>query len=152
MGDGHKKPWLIYAGWPDSGMPVTLTTRPQSGKLARTLIDWTGRPYMQQNRFPLGLVIGVALVLVAAVAFIGASVVRNATATEPTATAIPPTPEATSTATRVPTPTANPTAVPTLPETAPDFTLRGAKGVRITLSEQLAKGPVVLVFFTSGGG
>ena len=107
---------------------------------------------MQQDRLPLVLIIGVAVVLLAAIAFVGASVVRNATATEPTATAIPPTPAATSTATRVPTPTPNPTAVPDSPEAAPDFTLRGAKGIQLTLSEQLAEGPVVLVFFTSGGG
>ena len=33
---------------------------------------------------------------------------------------------------------------------APDFTLIGAHGIQVTLSEQLARGPVVLVFFQRG--
>ena len=38
-----------------------------------------------------------------------------------------------------------------LPEIAPDFTLDRASGGRFTLSEQLAQGPVVLVFFQKCG-
>lgn len=54
----------------------------------------------------------------------------------------------------VPTPT--PPPVPTralvLPEVAPDFTVQGARGLEVTLSKQLAQGPVVVVFFRRGGG
>jgi len=49
-------------------------------------------------------------------------------------------------------PAATPRPGPVVPEVAPDFTLQGAKGVEITLSEQLAQGPVALVFFKRGGG
>jgi hypothetical protein len=40
---------------------------------------------------------------------------------------------------------------PVLPENAPDFTLRRVIGVELTLSDQLAEGPVVLVFFQKCG-
>jgi hypothetical protein len=54
------------------------------------------------------------------------------------------------------TPTPMPLPVPTraleLPEIAPDFTVQGAKGLEVTLSEQLERGPVVVVFFQRGGG
>jgi peroxiredoxin len=39
-----------------------------------------------------------------------------------------------------------------VPEVAPDFTLERSGGGSLTLSEQLAQGPVVLVFFQRGGG
>ena len=38
-----------------------------------------------------------------------------------------------------------------LPEVAPDFTLERAGGSPLTLSEQLAEGPVVLAFFQRSG-
>ena len=46
-------------------------------------------------------------------------------------------------------PTPTPTLV--LPEAAPDFTLERAGGGTLTLAEQLAQGPVVLVFFQRCG-
>jgi hypothetical protein len=39
-----------------------------------------------------------------------------------------------------------------IPEVAPDFTLPRAGGGALTLMEQLAQGPVALVFFQKGGG
>jgi hypothetical protein len=51
-----------------------------------------------------------------------------------------------------PTPLPVPTRTLVLPEVAPDFTVRGAKGLEVTLSEQLEQGPVVVVFFLGGGG
>ena len=44
-----------------------------------------------------------------------------------------------------------PTPALTLPEVAPDFTLERAGGGTLTLAEQLAQGPVVLVFFQRCG-
>jgi len=44
-----------------------------------------------------------------------------------------------------------PTSALVLPEVAPDFTLEQTGGGAFTLSEQLAQGPVVLVFFRIGG-
>lgn len=48
-------------------------------------------------------------------------------------------------------PTALPAPTLALPEIAPDFTLERAGGGALTLSEQLAQGPVVLVFFQKCG-
>jgi len=45
-----------------------------------------------------------------------------------------------------------PTPALAIPKVAPDFTLQRSGGGTLTLSEQLAQGPVVLVFFQSGGG
>ena len=45
-----------------------------------------------------------------------------------------------------------PTPALAIPEIAPDFTLERSGGGSLTLSEQLAQGPVVLVFFQRGGG
>ncbi len=54
----------------------------------------------------------------------------------------------------IPTP-ATETTAPTpdlaIPEVAPDFTLERAGGGTLALTEQLAEGPVVLVFFRRGG-
>jgi hypothetical protein len=49
-----------------------------------------------------------------------------------------------------PTPTPSPAAV-VVPEVAPDFTLERANGEMLTLTQQLAEGPVVLVFFQKCG-
>jgi hypothetical protein len=50
-------------------------------------------------------------------------------------------------------PASMPTPTPdfAIPEVAPDFTLQRANGGKFTLSEQLAQGPVVLVFFQKCG-
>ncbi len=55
----------------------------------------------------------------------------------------------------IPTPsteTPPPTPAIAVSKVAPDFTLEQSGGGMLTLSEQLAQGPVVLVFFQSGGG
>jgi len=46
----------------------------------------------------------------------------------------------------------SPDPVVAIPEIAPDFTLERSGGGTLNLSEQLAQGPVVLVFFQRGGG
>ena len=48
--------------------------------------------------------------------------------------------------------TLSPTPALAIPEIAPDFTLERSGSGSLTLSEQLAQGPVVLVFFQRGGG
>lgn len=74
----------------------------------------------------------------------------------PTPTPNPPT-EAPAAATSTPaeaTPSPQPpTPLPTsaLPS-APDFTLPGAKGTTVTLADELAQGPAVVVFFQRVGG
>jgi len=45
-----------------------------------------------------------------------------------------------------------PTPALAIPKVAPGFTLQRSGGGLLTLSEQLTQGPVVLVFFQSGGG
>ncbi len=50
-----------------------------------------------------------------------------------------------------PTPTPTPESVAIVPETAPNFTLERADGGDFTLTEQLTRGPVVLVFFQRCG-
>jgi hypothetical protein len=45
----------------------------------------------------------------------------------------------------------SPTPNLAIPEVAPDFTLQRSNGGKFTLSEQLAQGPVVLVFFQKCG-
>ena len=50
-----------------------------------------------------------------------------------------------------PVPATDPPPAPALPKVAPDFTLDRAGGGVLTLKEQLAQGPVVLVFFQRCG-
>ncbi|MCP4539960.1 MAG: hypothetical protein GY832_22700 [Chloroflexi bacterium] len=58
---------------------------------------------------------------------------------------------ATATSVTVPTPSPLPSADQAQPESAPDFTLDRAGGDTFTLSDQLAQGPVVLIFFQKCG-
>jgi Arc/MetJ family transcription regulator len=80
--------------------------------------------------------------------------VQSPLATATTSPIPTPTPEAAlSLSTVVPaTQAAPPTSVPTIPEVAPDFTLEQPGSGTFTLADQLAQGPVVLVFLRSGGG
>ena len=63
-------------------------------------------------------------------------------------------PIATSLASPLPVPATQmpaPTPAAAIPEVAPDFTLERAGGGTLTLTEQLAQGPVVLAFIQRGG-
>jgi hypothetical protein len=71
----------------------------------------------------------------------------------PTATPVPPTLPPTGTEQEEEPPNPSPTALPTSAlDVAPDFTLPGPQGVTLTLTDQLADGPVVLTFFQRVGG
>lgn len=112
---------------------------------------------------PYEIVIGIGLVVAAAAIFLVASLVRMTGSAMPTPTPVPSTPPPTTPSTARPTATAAPTLVSPIPtiemvspsaaalESAPDFTLPRADGSTFTLSKQLARGPVVLVFFQVGG-
>ncbi len=116
---------------------------------------------MDKSSPPYEIIIGIGLVAVAAAVFLVASLVRTTGHAVPTP--MPPTPPPTAPPTVPPTVTATPvsaspipadeTPLPggAVPETAPDFTLPRAGGGLFTLTEQLAHGPVVLVFFRVGG-
>jgi hypothetical protein len=83
-----------------------------------------------------------------------APVAQSPTAT-PGTSPIPTPTAATSVLSPIPTPATemfSPTPALAIPEVAPDFTLERSGGGSLTLSEQLAQGPVVLVFFQRGGG
>jgi cytochrome oxidase Cu insertion factor (SCO1/SenC/PrrC family) len=110
----------------------------------------------QRSLPPFWVIFGVGVVVVASLGFILASL--GGSAGRPTATPFLPTP--------VPVATSVPTSLPTtvsvvepsspLPtiealKVAPGFTLEQADGDAFTLSEQLAQGPVVLVFFQRCG-
>jgi hypothetical protein len=113
---------------------------------------------------PFWVIFGVVVVVAATLGFLFMSLrsgLRAANSvTAPTFTPLPP-----ATATPIPTISTSPLApsaqsvleVPTMsppqvPELAPDFTLEQASGGTFTLVEQLAWGPVALVFMQSGGG
>jgi hypothetical protein len=116
---------------------------------------------MRQNALsPLWLAVlavGVAAVLGLGLAFMP-RLLAATTYTPPTATptsAVPAAePEATATEAAEVRPTPEPpTPMPTSAlREAPEFTLAGGKGVSISLAEQLADGPVVIVFFPRVGG
>ncbi|MBN1180058.1 MAG: hypothetical protein JXD18_12670 [Anaerolineae bacterium] len=62
-----------------------------------------------------------------------------------------PTPAFTSPVSPILTPSSRPLIVANVPAIAPDFSLPRGDGGRLTLSQQLAEGPVVLVFFQKCG-
>ncbi|NLF02507.1 MAG: hypothetical protein GX601_16185 [Anaerolineales bacterium] len=108
----------------------------------------------QDTSLPIALIVGVALVLVAAVVFVGVSIARNA-AQRPLESGAPlvATPDASVSAVpQTASLTAVPTTPPRIPSHASDFTLYGAQEGAFVLSQQLAEGPVVLVFFRRPGG
>jgi cytochrome oxidase Cu insertion factor (SCO1/SenC/PrrC family) len=109
----------------------------------------------QKSLPPFWVIFGVGVVVVASLGFILASL--GASVGKSTATPFSPTqmPVATSVPTPLPTTVSvveSSSPLPTeIPKAAPDFTLDQADGSTFTLSEQLAKGPVVLVFFQKCG-
>lgn len=115
---------------------------------------------MERRNLPPFLVIfGAGIVLAASVGFVLASLAGNSRGSEPEATIIlttqmPASPQASvATSAPVPSPTTAPATEPPPPpptlafKDAPDFSLERSDGSAFTLSEQLAQGPVVLVFF-----
>jgi cytochrome oxidase Cu insertion factor (SCO1/SenC/PrrC family) len=106
-----------------------------------------------RNLPPFLFIFGVGIVIVASLAFVLSSLAGGARGSEPKATLALATRMPVATLARAPSPTTAPTAVPSSPpptlasEAAPDFTLERSDGSTFTLSEQLAQGPVVLVFF-----
>lgn len=117
---------------------------------------------MERKDFPLEVIAGIGLVIVATAVFLVASLTRTANRAAPSPTPSPsvqppivaPTLPAAPTATVLPSPVpATATAVPPAAalQVAPDFTLERADVGTFTLAEQLAHGPVVLVFFQASG-
>jgi hypothetical protein len=117
---------------------------------------------MERENFPLEIIVGIGLVIVATAVFLAASLMRTTGSVTPTPTPLPPIqpPTAAPTVPAAPTAIASPSPVPetttpvptaAVPQVAPDFTLQRADGGTFTLAEQLARGPVVLVFFQVGG-
>jgi cytochrome oxidase Cu insertion factor (SCO1/SenC/PrrC family) len=109
---------------------------------------------MERRNLPPFLVIfGVGIVIVASLGFVLSSLAGGARGGEPAATLALATRMPVATSVLVPSPTAAsatkpPSPLPTLAsKAAPDFTLERSDGSTFTLSEQLAQGPVVLVFF-----
>ncbi|MBN1976296.1 MAG: hypothetical protein JW918_02745 [Anaerolineae bacterium] len=104
---------------------------------------------------PFWVVFGVGVVVVASFGFILASLGGSAGRSVDTPFLPTPVPAVTSVPTPLPTTVAvvEPASpLPTIaPRAAPDFTLDRLDGGAFTLSEQLAQGPVVLVFFQKCG-
>jgi len=97
---------------------------------------------------PFWVIFGVGVVVVASVAFVLVSLAKGARVGEMEATLT-----IVTQAPSVLVPTTGPAAGPSSPlptwafATAPDFTLGRPDGSAFALAEQLAQGPVVLVFF-----
>jgi cytochrome oxidase Cu insertion factor (SCO1/SenC/PrrC family) len=109
---------------------------------------------MEHRNLPPFLVIfGVGIVIVASLGFVLSSLAGGARDSEPEATLALATRMPVATSAPVPAPTTAPAAGPPSPlptsalKAAQDFTLERSDGSTFTLSEQLAQGPVVLVFF-----
>ena len=106
-----------------------------------------------RNLPPFLFIFGVGIVIVASLAFVLSSLAGRAQGSEPKATLALATRMPVATSVPVQSPTTAPTAAPSSPpstpasKAAPDFTLGRSDGSTITLSEQLAQGPVALVFF-----
>ena len=124
---------------------------------------------MEQNSLPpIWVFVGVGVVIVAVFGFLLSSLVMGGTrtidavtvsplATQPPAATEPVAQAPTAAPTTTPPPSGIAAPTPTVasvqvPQIAPDFTLERANGDPLTLSEQLTKGPVVLVLMQSGGG
>jgi hypothetical protein len=109
----------------------------------------------RRNLPPFLVVFGVGVVVLASLGFVLASL--GGSAGESVTTPLSPTRVPAATSVPDPLPTAASVTEPTSPlptgalKAAPDFTLEQVDGGAFTLSEQLAQGPVVLVFFQRCG-
>jgi hypothetical protein len=123
----------------------------------------------QKSLPPIWVFIGAGVIVLAAFWFLLSSLVMGGASTAEATTPLPlatQPPVATEPVAQAPTAAALPTwtpqpeltspiptpVLPQVPPVAPDFTLEQASGGALTLSEQLAQGPVVLVLMQSGGG
>jgi cytochrome oxidase Cu insertion factor (SCO1/SenC/PrrC family) len=109
---------------------------------------------MERRNLPPFLVIfGVGVVLVASLGFVLSSLAGSTRGSQPETTIVLATRMPVATSAPVPSPTTAPATSPPSPlptsalKAAPDFTLERSDGSTFTLSEQLAQGPVILVFF-----
>ena len=109
---------------------------------------------MEHRNLPPFLVIfGVGIVIVASLGFVLLSLAGGARGSELEATPVLATRMPIATSAPIPSPTTASASEPASPlptsalKAAPDFTLERSDGRAFTLSEQLAQGPVVLVFF-----
>jgi cytochrome oxidase Cu insertion factor (SCO1/SenC/PrrC family) len=109
---------------------------------------------MERRNLPPFLVIfGAGIVILASLGFVLSSLAGITRGSEPEATLVLATRMPVATSAPVSAPTTAPVAGPASPlptsvlKAAPDFTLERSDGSAFTLSEQLAQGPVVLVFF-----
>ena len=110
---------------------------------------------------PFWVIFGVVVVVAATLGFLFMSLRGGLRAADsvivPTFTPLPPATTTSIPTIPLPSPAQSVLDVPTMlppqvPESAPDFALEQASGGTFTLTEQLASGPVALVFIQSGGG
>lgn len=123
----------------------------------------------QKSLPPIWVFVGAGVVIVAVFGFLLSSFLAGGVRTTQIASPMPlatqplaatePVSQASTSSPPVPTPPTSELAAPLptlasgqVPQIAPDFTLEQANGAPLTLSEQLTKGPVVLVLMQSGGG
>jgi hypothetical protein len=161
VGDNGECPILEHKQKKDCGM-CQGREKVTTGELTSPLIRGSLCPSSQEvdrmerrNLPPFLVVFGVGVVVLASLGFVLASL--GGSAGESVTTPLSPTRVPAATSVPDPLPTAASVTEPTSPlptgalKAAPDFTLEQVDGGAFTLSEQLAQGSVVLVFFQRCG-